>query len=135
MRRYRLRSRTIVAAVAATLLAGAPGCGSIFGSSEVLVRLENASPVAFDRATLYTSEGPRTTLDVGPGQATPYVTVTTAYRIATVEVEIATDTLRLQVIDFVGEEPLTTGRYSYVMSVVDLGTASPSLTQAIRKDS
>lgn len=131
---HRSRRRTAVVALAAALIVGAPGCSTIFGSGDVLVRLENASPVAFDRATLYTSEGPQTTLDVGPGQATPYVTVTTAFRIATTEVEIDTDTLRLQVIDFVGEEPLSAGRYTYVISVVDLGTPSPSLGQVIRQD-
>lgn len=135
MNRHRLRSRTMLAALAAALVASAPGCRSIFGSGDVSVRLENASPVAFDRATLYTSEGPQTTHDVGPGQTTPYVDVETAYRIATTEIVIDADTLRLQVIDFVGEEPLAPGRYTYVISLIDLGTASPSLTQAIRKDS
>jgi hypothetical protein len=131
---HRSRRLTAAVALAAALIVGAPGCSTIFGSGDVLVRLENASPVAFDRATLYTSEGPRTTLDLGPGQATPYVSVATAYRIATTQVEIDADTLRLQVIDFVGEEPLSAGRYTYVISVVDLGAASPSLTQVIRQD-
>ncbi len=129
----RLQRRTILAALAAALVAGG-ACASIFGSGDVLVRLENASAATFDRATLYTSEGPQTTLDVGPNQATPYVAVETAYRIATTEVVIGADTLRLQVIDFVGEEPLSAGRYTYVISVFNLGTPSPSLGQVIRQD-
>ncbi len=125
----------IVAVVATAVIMAAGGCNSATGLDDVSVRLENASPVPFGEATLYTSEGPQTSYDVGPGGATPFIAVATAYRIATTEVVIEDDTLRLQVIDFVGEEPLSAGRYTYVISVVGLGTASPSLTQEIRKDS
>ncbi|MDH3292142.1 MAG: hypothetical protein OEO20_13690 [Gemmatimonadota bacterium] len=124
----------VVSLVAATVMVSAGGCDGAAGPDNVSVRLENASPASFAEATLYTSEGPQTSYDVGTGESTPYIAVATAYRIATTEVVIEDDTLRLQVIDFVGEEPLSAGRYTYVISVVGLGTASPSLTQEIRKD-
>jgi hypothetical protein len=100
-----------------------------------MVRLVNASTVTMSRATLYTSEGPVTFEDVAAGAASPFVSVSVAYRFATTEVVVAADTLRLQVIDFVGETPLEPGLYSYVLDVIDLGTAAPSLTQEFRRDS
>jgi hypothetical protein len=109
-------------------------CDDLSGTEDVEVRLENASPVTMSTATLYTSEGPQTFQDLGPGNATPYVPVTTAYRIATTEVVIQDDTLRLQVIDFVGEEPLPGGRYSYVLAVHGIGSAHLTLSQELRED-
>jgi hypothetical protein len=38
-----------------------------------------------------------------------------AYRIASTWVVTGSDTVRLQVIDFVGEKPLNPGRYTYVL--------------------
>jgi hypothetical protein len=118
----------------AALVVALAGCDDLFGSDPVEVRIENASSAMFSEATLYTSEGPVTFGDVGPGEATPYTQVTTAYRFATTQVVVQGDTLRLQVIDFVGEEPLDGGRYTYVLGVDGLGTTSPSLTQTFRKD-
>ncbi len=109
-------------------------CGDIVGAGVVEVRLENGSSSTFIEATLYTSDGPITFGNVGPGTATPYIEVSSAYRIATTQVVIEEDTLRLQVIDFVGEEPLSAGRYTYVLNVYGLGSEHPSLTQEFRQD-
>ena len=110
------------------------GCGDTLGLGTVEVRMENGSPVTFAEATLYTSDGPVTFENVGPGTATPYIEVSSAYRIATTQVVIEEDTLRLQVIDFVGEEPVPAGRYTYRLGVFGLGTGHPSLTQEFRED-
>lgn len=116
------------------LALAAAGCGVADPTGSVDVRLENASSFTFDEATLYTSEGELAYTDVGPGEATPYVEVETAYRIATTQVVIGADTFRLQVIDFVGEEPLAGGQYSYVISVLTFGGQPTDLTQEIRQD-
>jgi hypothetical protein len=60
--------------------------------------------------------------------------VSSAYRSATTQVVLDGDTLRLQVIDYVGEEPLDAGRYTYVLSVFGVGTARPVLRQVLRQD-
>ena len=83
-------------------------CGLV-GPSDVEVRLENASSTAFAEATLFTVDGSHTYLDLGPGEASPYLNVTMAYGIATTQVVVGADTIRLQVIDYVGEEPLGAG--------------------------
>ena len=117
------------------LFAVLAGCGDILGTGAVEVRLENASSVTFAEAMLYTSDGPVTFGNVAPGAATPYIEVSQAYRIVTTQVVIESDTLRLQVIYFVGEDPLAAGRYTYVLDVYGLGTEHPSLTQEFREDS
>lgn len=100
----------------------------------VEVRLENASQLHFSLASLYTLDGVRTFADLKPGSRTPYIEVSTAYRIATTEVIAEADTLRVQVIDFVGEQPLSSGRYTYVLSV-SLEAGERVLRQELRDDS
>ena len=106
------------------ILAGVlTGCDGAFTPDGTDVRVENASEVSYDEATLYTFDGPLTYSDLAPGASSPYVSVSTAYRIATTQVVLGADTLRLQVIDYVGEEPLPAGRYTYVLTVSGLGDA------------
>jgi len=121
-------------AVLGILVGALTGCGDGFGTGSVEVRVENASDVRYDEATLYTLDGPRTYVDLAPGARSPYVSVSAAYRSATTQVVLEDDTLRLQVIDYVGEEPLDAGRYTYVLSVSGVGTARPVLRQVLRQD-
>jgi hypothetical protein len=97
--------------------------------------MENASNVTLSQATLFASAGPQTFRDLAPGETTPYVEVSKAYRIATTEIIVGVDTLRLQVIDFVGEEPLQPGRYTYVLVVTVLANGDLEFTQQFREDS
>jgi hypothetical protein len=122
------------ACVLGILLGALTGCGDAFGLGDVEVRVENASDVWYDEAILYTLDGPRTYSDLAPGARSPYVSVSVAYRSATTQVVLDGDTLRLQVIDYVGEEPLSAGRYTYVLTVSGAGTAAPVLHQVLRKD-
>jgi hypothetical protein len=110
-------------------------CDALGLGGSVQVRMENASNVTLSRATLFASEGPQAFQNLSPGEATPYVEVSKAYRIATTEVIVGADTLRLQVIDFVGEEPLGPGRYTYVLVVSELANGDLEFTQQFREDS
>ena len=83
-------------------------CGLVTPSG-VEVRLENASSIAFAEATLFTVDGAHTYFDLEPGEASPYLTVTMAYGIATTQVVVVADTIRLQVIDYVGRSRLERG--------------------------
>lgn len=131
---WRHRGLRVALAVVAGLTVAQAGCSeSLQPGSGVAVRVRNNSSVQFASVTLYTVDGPVTFQDVSVGLTTPYVEVSAAYRFATTEVVIVTDTLRLQVIDYVGEEPLERGRYSYLLDVADLGSASPSLTQQLSR--
>ena len=85
-----------------------------FVGGDVRVRVENATGLTFTEVRIYW-EPMHTFSDLAPGDRTAYVTVDRAYRIATVVAVTATDSTRIQVIDFVGEEPLDDGRYTFVL--------------------
>jgi hypothetical protein len=96
------------------------------------VRVRNGSSVAFDGGALYVHRDSITFTALAPGQATPFQEVEKAYRIASTWVVTGSDTARLQVIDFVGEEPLSPGRYTYVLSFFEGNLTS--LTLDLTKD-
>ena len=85
-----------------------------FIGGNVQVRVENATALTFTEVRIYW-EPMHTFSDLAPGDRTAYVTVDRAYSIATVVAVTATDSTRIQVIDFVGEEPLDDGRYTFVL--------------------
>ena len=116
----------------AALAMATSGCG-ILDSDGVELRLENGSNEVFDEVTIFTEDGPRAFTNLGPGERTEYFAVSLSYRIATTEVVVGTDEYRLQVIDFVGEEPLSSGRYTFVLGLT--GNGPPfGLTQTLRED-
>lgn len=132
----RSRARDLASQALMMALAGAvAGCSeSTSEAGPVEVRVENASSARFESVTLHTLDGPRIFHEVDPGATTPYILVSRAYRVVTTEAVVARDTLRLQVIDYVGEDPLPPGLYSYVLSVNGLGSSSPSLALSLRRD-
>ena len=98
------------------------GCSDVVEmGTDVQLRLENASDQRFDRITVHTPDGPKVFVDLEAGSRTAYVFLTMSYRYATTEVVIGRDTLRLQAIDFVGEEPLPTGSYTFVYDLTGDG--------------
>ena len=104
-----------------------------FGSGDpVEVRVRNGSSVTFDEGALYVHRDSIILTSLGPGQETPYQEVEEAYQIASTWVVTSSDTARLQVIDFVGEEPLSPGRYTYVLSFFEGNPTS--LTLDLTKD-
>jgi hypothetical protein len=110
-----------------------PSACNPFGSDDpVEVRVRNGSSVAFDRGALYVHRDSITFTALASGQATPYREVERAYQIASTWVVTSSDTARLQVIDFVGEEPLSPGRYTYVLSFFEGDPTS--LTLDLTKD-
>lgn len=110
-----MRSRALRALVAELFSVIILACISLpFGPGDVEVRVENGTELTFTQVRIY-FEPMQTFTDLEPGERTPYVTVDKAYSIATVVVVTATDSARIQVIDFVGEEPLESGRYTFTI--------------------
>lgn len=105
--------KTLLVALLSVVTAG---CNLFSTDGPVEVRVRNGSTLTFDEGILYTHRDSIAFTSLGPGQATPYQETERAYRIATTQVVTGSDTARLQVIDFVGEEPLDPGRYTYVLS-------------------
>jgi hypothetical protein len=94
-------------------------CGFLDPNETVEVRVMNGSEVLLDEGILHLPGDSIVFSGLQPGLSTPYQEVAQAYRIATVQVVVAQDTARLQVIDYVGETRLSPGRYTYVLSFAD----------------
>lgn len=110
------------------------GCSDIVEvGGDIQLRLENASDQRFDRLTVHTPEGPKVFVDLPAGGRTAYIVLTKSYRYATTEVMIGKDTLRIQAIDFVGEEPLPDGSYTFVYDLTGVGPPF-GLTQTLVVD-
>lgn len=116
------------------LLLSTAGCGVLGIGGDVRVRVTNASSVAFDRVVLYPGGADSiVALGLVPGASSGYQVVDRSYQLATTRVVIGNDTLSLQVIDYVGEEPVGAGDYTFVLDLVGEG-AERSLSQVFRED-
>jgi hypothetical protein len=84
----------------------------------VEIRIKNGSNIDFDRVTVE-FPGPRE-VDYGPvpkGGVTAFQTVTHAYRYAGVAVTAGGRQLSIQPMDYLGEEELSPGRYTYSLDI------------------
>ena len=98
----------------------------------VLVRVQNASSSDFDDVRVFFPDAPDRAMHYGTvasGAASEYLPVSRAYRYAHVEATAGGKPYSLQPIDYVGEEELEPGRYTYV-----LRTEADRLTVALERD-
>jgi len=113
------------------LLAAFTSCDSPFGlSGDVKVRVANNSSFAFDRVEVVFPEDRVDYGSVAANGVSDYAPVETAYRYAYIEVQIGDEVLKIQPIDYVGEEALDAGRYTYRLNV----TIEGHLTLEFRED-
>ena len=113
-RRYSLRL------IGFALLLVLPGCDSPLlplGGGDVEIRIQNASSFAFDRVDVVFPEDQVSYGSIRANSSSDYRDVSKAYRYAYIEVEIGGEELVLQPIDYVGENLLRSGRYTYVLNV------------------
>lgn len=96
------------------------GCG-ITDSDEkadgIYLRIANASPVEFN--SVYVSfPGEETTFErISSGNRSDYQKLDKAYHYGYIKVESEDKTYTLQPVDFVGEEPLRNGKYTYQLNI------------------
>ncbi|MFD2098618.1 hypothetical protein [Flagellimonas iocasae] len=102
--------RTILILFCVILLTG---CSNDDEVNEVNIRLSNVSDFNFENIVINTSTGMVNFEDIISGEQTDYKTFEKAYRYAFVELEIDGETYTLQPFDYVGEEPLKNGNYTY----------------------
>ena len=81
--------------------------------SELEIRIENVSNYDFENVIINTDGGERRYALIGSGELTDYENYDFAYSYAFVELAIDEDTFRIQPIDYVGEEKLASGNYTY----------------------
>jgi hypothetical protein len=109
--------RLLVLLALATLVGCSDGVGPLAG--EVWIRIGNDSPNAFTSVAVIF---PADEVDYGAvsaGGVSNYRPVSVAYRFARVDVRIGSTELRIQPFDYVGEEPLLPGRYTYSLYFID----------------
>jgi hypothetical protein len=109
-----------LAAVALGLIAGA-SCTNPFEANDgdVELRVANESSVPFDRVEV---RFPGQDLDFGgvpAGTTTDYQLAPGAYRYGYIEVEYNGKVYTLQPIDYVGEERLSGGRYTFALDLLE----------------
>jgi len=99
----------------------------------VLIRIENSSKytyqdikVVIDEERLYGTLAPR--------ESSTYQSFSKAYRYAYVELKINNKLYVLQPIDYVGEEELQDGKYTYQLNVGDTSSLSRQLDLTFKKD-
>lgn len=83
------------------------------GTTEVNIRLSNVSQFDYENIVVNTSSGNVNFENIDSGQTTDYKLFQKAYRYAFIQLEINGETYTLQPIDYVGEEPLKNGNYTY----------------------
>ncbi len=87
-------------------------------SGRVEIRISNGSDVDFDRVRVHFPD--QREVDYGPvpkGGVTAFQAIGRAYRYAGVTVKAGKQELSLQPIDYMGEQELTAGRYTYSLGV------------------
>ena len=88
------------------------------GSGSVEVRIRNDSNLDFDRVRVQFPD--QHEVDYGPvpqGGVTAFQPTSRAYRYAGVSVEAGDQELAWQPIDYLGEQELSAGRYTYALGV------------------
>lgn len=89
-------------------------------TARVRIRIENSSAFDFDDVLVFFPDQPRQAVHYGAiqqGAMSDYHPTTRAYRYAHVEVQAGDRHLVLRPTDYVGEEALPAGRFTYVLSI------------------
>ena len=85
----------------------------------VNIRIRNISDITFDQVQV--GEPEKVHENVAPDSFTVYLEYEVAYRIAFIEIRSGAETFVLQPIDFVGEEELPIGLYTYELDIDEEG--------------
>lgn len=88
------------------------------------IRIENLSAYTFNEVLVETGGGgEQQYLSIPPGGVTDYKNFGYTYRYAFIRTVIGQDTLTLQPVDYVGEQQITDGRFTFRIDIV--GETSP----------
>ncbi len=97
-------------------------------TKQVNLRIRNTSPYTYDSVVVNTSGGENIYGTITPGTASYYKVFDYAYSYAHISLFIDTANYFLLPIDYVGEQKLQSGKYTYVVSVYDTATRQLGLT-------
>jgi hypothetical protein len=112
-----VKRRSVLFALGVLLsLAGCDSPVGLFGG-DVEIRIANNSSFRFERVDAVFPEDEVSYGAISANSLSSYRTVSAAYRYAYIEVQVNGEELRIQPIDYVGENKLGAGRYTYVLNV------------------
>lgn len=97
-------------------------------TKDVNLRIRNTSPYTYDSVVVNTSGGENTYGTIPAGAVSDYKTFDFAYSYAHISLYIDTANYFLLPIDYVGEQKLQSGNYTYEVSVYDTATRQLGLT-------
>lgn len=86
------------------------------------IRVKNVSSLVFEEVQV--GEAEELHMNVAPDEYSEYLEYEEAYRYAFIRIQSGEQTFTLQPIDFVGEEVLPPGFYTYELDVSDTGDVS-----------
>lgn len=96
------------------------------------IRIKNNSKYNFCNVVFDPSSGPVNCGILKKGKTTCYRSFDTAYSIAYIQLFIGDKEFMLQPFDYVGEQPLGVGNFTYVIDVADYDTGK--ITFTVQKD-
>lgn len=102
----------------AFFLAGCGSTGLNDDPDDILLRVMNKSNTDFSSVLVSFPEAEGNYGGVSAGQTSEYQKYSMAYNYGYVEVKAGGETYRIQPIDYVGEDPLENGHYTYVLDIV-----------------
>ena len=115
--------RSVVQLFSLVLVLAVPGCDNplLPGGGDVRIRIANLTSFPFERVDVVFPENEVSYGAIPAHGLSDYHDVSTAYRYAYIEVQIAGEELRIQPIDYVGENALGAGKYTYALAVSGSG--------------
>jgi hypothetical protein len=125
------RRGAIAGAVAAVLLLALGACSSLFSpDDDTLIRLENATALELTNVTFSSGHDPIDFERIAPGARTEYVEVERSYSYGYLKVTANGGEYTIQPIDYVGEEEIGPGRFTFRIVLIEGG----GLTTTLRRD-
>jgi len=112
-------------AMAAILLLALAACSNVFSSDgDTLIRLENATGVELTDVTFASDHDPLTFDRIAPGARTPYTEVEHSYSYGFLRVTANGGVYTIQPIDYVGEEEIGPGRFTFRIVLTEGGVGT-----------
>jgi hypothetical protein len=114
-----MSAKKIIQSLVFSFLIFTMGCdSSLFGGDDpIKIRIENSTEFEMEDIIVSFPKDEITYGDLAPGAQTEFIEIKKAYRYAYIESEINGGKAYLVPIDYVGEKPLESGRYTYRLYV------------------
>lgn len=109
-------------------------CSKDYQGGEVLVRIKNQSDYDFKNLEFNPGSSMQVVGELKSGKSSDYYSFETAYHYGYISLNVDGEDLGLTPIDYVGETPLKSGKYTYVLDVVGNSGQNLSLTLIFVKD-